>query len=718
MAGEKNYDFFSQASSIDDKIKNSLSSTSLAFQQTFLSKSMPDLGEITIGKNGKSFSEDPYGENRNYSGFPEIPQSTSNGVLDAQSDMRLRRKSVGDMEEIKFFNSEAGGVGDPMYGHEAQFQPEIHEGVDRLLIKKRSILNEFNIPNVSKDAASRRDIKSYYQEPDDVSNYRDSNLKELTSLMVKKSPRKLTIAEEYQKFQLESKMQNDIKRAQSIVNSTLEEKINACQTNRDGFDSLDSSRRDKIAQQQHQQEAQLKRLGPADVDALINNRRPLEEIKNELSPQSPLVGFSESYEPEDEIPKYSNRDEKNKNEKIPSAPIETEEEQPSGEKKSYYPIKMYVKQPKQKVKGTKKSNAENNNNSVVKGNSTKTGSYADMANKKSAGSISKNKQNNNNKFGKKQKRKVQSAGPTDKPKNNKNNNKQKVGDTRGEVKSALEETGPFCKCSDEEEEQDAPADAKHTLDYPIVRPVFNGNYVLENDNVGNDQPYYLPPQAMPGGGFYIPPQAALQQNPDIAPFRGSVNGNIYFNGGNDGQQYQPQYQHQQNGGFMMQQQQQQQNYNFQQQQQQDPNQGRYGDCPMAQNYFNRFSQPKTFHSEYLQEMKSQPRPPAMPKLPVGLHNPSLEMMHTPVESGIYTTTGQEFLPPVSNYQAPQEMTAGNQNYNGISSPQNTSSGYSTDEGNNPVVDQRPPVIKQKQRISKSFSQNSAEELQDEIIRVS
>ena len=142
---------------------------------------------------------------------------------------------------------------------------------------------------------------------------------------------------------------------------------------------------------------------------------------------------------------------------------------------------------------------------------------------------------------------------------------------------------------------------------------------------------------------------------------------------------------------------------------------------MAQSYFNKFSSVKTYQSEYLQELKREPKPPVMPKLPVGLHNPSLEMMHTPIEAGFYTKTGQEFLPPVpaghQQFAQPtkNEPIRSTKDYNGVTSPQNTSSGYSTDEG---VVEQSRQPVKQKQRITKSFSQNSAEELQDEIIRVS
>ena len=684
MIVEKNYDFLSHASgAIDEKIRNSLSSTSLAFQQTFLSKSMPDLQEIKSTKNSKSFSED-----NEYVALPEIAPSSSGGVLDAQDDLRLRRKSVGDMEDIKFFNSEYGDS--PVYGHEAQYQPELHENVDRLLIKKRSILNEFTVPNLT-DPSSRRDIKSYYQqEQDEFSTRRDSNLKELTSLMVKKSPRKLTIAEEYQKFQLESKMQNDIKRAQSISNSTLKEKIDACQSHRDGFDSLDSVRQENIVESSFPPQQPIKKLGPADVDALINNRNPVvTENNNEFIHSDPLVGvgFSKSYEPEDIIPQYSNREQTEGTQKEPISEETTEQ---SEEKKSYYPIKMYVKQPKQKGKVDKKSSKEDNNNN--KGNKKNgTGSYALIANKKSA---VKSKQHNKTSFGKKPKRKTQSAGPVEKqPKD-----KQKVGETRGEVKSALEETGPFCKCSDEEEEVEA--DAKHTLDYPIVRPVFHGNYVLENES--SEQPYYISPHPMQGGGFYIPPQHTTHQQQNMIPFRGPVNGNIYFNGGADEQQhYQQQY-----PAFNK--------SNFNIPSMADSNSGRYEDCPKAQSYFNKFSSVKTFQSEYLQEIKNQPKPPVMPKLPVGLHNQSLEMMHTPVESGIYTSTGQEFLPPVPGYQVIPMKGDRTMDYNRVISPQNTSSGYSTDEG---VVDQRQPM-NQKQRITKSFSQNSAEEIQDEIIRVS
>ena len=704
MAIEKNYDFLTQASgTMDEKIKNSLSSTSLAFQQTFLSKSMPDLQEIKSTKNSKSFSAaDDVGSE--YAPLPEIPPSTAGGgVLDSQIDLRTRRKSVGDLEDIKFFNSE-GSAGDAMYGHEALFQPELHEGVDRLLIKKRSILNEFKIPNFS-DQSTRRDIKSYYSpEQDDFSTRRDSNLKELTSLMVKKSPRKLTIAEEYQKFQLESKMQNDIKRAQSISNSTLQQKVDACQSNRDGFDSLDSARQQQQAELDSQQQQPIRKLGPADVDALINNRNPVAE-ESEFTLAEPLVGFSTSYEPEDKIPQYSNREQIEAAAGAADEPNEDEKEN-----KSYYPIKMYVKQPKQKGrvgkgKGKEDSNASNSN----KGSNKKSGagSYAAIASKKST-TTAKGKQSNNNKnsFGKKPKRKIQSAGPSDKP--NKENNKQKVGETRGEVKSALDETGPFCKCSDEEEE--AEADAKHTLDYPIVRPVFNGNYVLNN---GTGQPYYIPPQQMPGGGFYIPPHASQQQQ-NMVPFRGPLNGNIYFNGyANEPQNQQQQNPYQQYSAFN--------SSNFNMPSMSDSNNGRYDDCPMAQSYFNKFSSVKTYQSEYLQELKREPKPPVMPKLPVGLHNPSLEMMHTPIEAGFYTKTGQEFLPPVpaghQQFAQPtkNEPIRSTKDYNGVTSPQNTSSGYSTDEG---VVEQSRQPVKQKQRITKSFSQNSAEELQDEIIRVS
>ena len=705
MAIEKNYDFLTQASgTMDEKIKNSLSSTSLAFQQTFLSKSMPDLQEIKSTKNAKSFSAAEDGGTE-YTPLPNIPPSTSGGVLDAQSELRSRRKSVGDLEDIKFFNSENG---DAMYGHEAQFQPELHEGVDRLLIKKRSILNEFSIPNFA-DRSTRKDIKDYYtQETDDVSIRRDSNLKELTSLMVKKSPRKLTIAEEYQKFQLESKMQNDIKRAQSISNSTLQQKVDACQSNRDGFDSLDSTRQQEQQAQLTAQQQPVRKLGPADVDALINNRNPVVE-ENEFTLAEPLVGFSTSYEPEDKIPQYSNREQKEaavkKNDEAEAAVGKTNNEDDK-ENKSYYPIKMYVKQPKQKGKVGKGKGKEDSSTNNNKGANKKNGagSYAAIANKKTTNTAKNKQPNNKNLFGKKPKRKIQSAGAVEKPKDN----KQKVGETRGEVKSALDETGPFCKCSDEEEE--AQADAKHTLDYPIVRPVFHGNYVLDN---GSGQPYYIPPQQMPDGGFYIPPQAAQQQQ-NMAPFRGSVNGNIYFNGNvSEPQQQQQQNQYQQYSAFSK-------NYNIPSMS--DSNNGRYDDCPMAQSYFNKFSSVKTFQSEYLQELKREPKPPVMPKLPVGLHNPSLDMMHTPIEAGFYTTTGQEFLPPVpgqpghpGHQQVPPAKVdpIRSKDYNGVTSPQNTSSGYSTDEG---VVEHRQPV-KQKQRITKSFSQNSAEELQDEIIRV-
>ena len=137
-------DFYSQASSIDDKIKNSLSSTSLAFQQTFLSKSMPDLQAIKAPMN-KPIGGIEDGDIN----LPDITPATG-GIIDAQPPMELnRRKSYGDLNDIKFFNSESQS-GDQSYGHQAEFQPELQEGVDRLLIKKRSILNEIQVPQFDK----------------------------------------------------------------------------------------------------------------------------------------------------------------------------------------------------------------------------------------------------------------------------------------------------------------------------------------------------------------------------------------------------------------------------------------------------------------------------------------------------------------------------------------------------------------------------------------
>ncbi|XP_066929787.1 uncharacterized protein [Clytia hemisphaerica] len=689
-------DFYSNVSSIDDKIKNSLSSTSLAFQQTFLSKSMPDLQAIKAPLNKPIGGVDDGEIN-----LPDIAPATA-GVMDSQPPIALntRRKSYGDLNDIKFFNSESS-AGDPSYGHQAQFQPELQEGVDRLLIKKRSILNEIQVPQYHK--GSRKDIQDFYnQEENEFESKRNSNLKELTSLMVKKSPRKLTIAEEYQKLQLESKMQDDIRRAQSIFNSTHKERIDACQTNRDGMDSLDSAR--KIPEPS--QPVEESKPEPIDVDALINNRGPvsrnIEEENNKLlellkndrqaEPEPSIVGFTKTYEPEEQIPQYSNRDLQQLGESPVASPVAREEKE-NGDGKPYYPIKMYVKQPKQKDKVGKRSDNKGNKKAGAGG-----GSYADLANRKST-----KKQPVTNKT-KKTKRKVQSAGGQAKPKEG-HNNKSKVGEARGEVKSALESTGPFCKCSDEEDGgAEEPIDAKHTLDYPIVRPVFNGNYIFGGaaeepqyyQPPGGPQATFMAPQALPSGGFYIPQQTQYAPQ-DMAPSRGNVNGNLYFAGSNDPYQQQP-------APY---------NANFDTPSMSDKNNNRYDDCPMAQNYFNKFAAVQTFQSEYLNEIKNQPKPPVMPKLPVGLHNPSIDMMHTPIESGIYTTKGQEFLPPVPGHQIPikQERFSASNEYTRMSSPQNTSSGYSTDEG----YGERQPV-KPKQRITKSFSQNSAEELQDEIIR--
>jgi hypothetical protein len=567
MSEEKNYDFLH---SIDDKIQNSLSSTSLAFQQTFLSKSMPDLQAIKPVKN-KSVDED--GEIL----LPEIA-STSNGVIDAQSLMN-RRKSFGDINDIKFFDSE--------YGHEAKFQPELHQGVNRLMIKKRSILNEIVIPQHA-DNSSRK-TESYYQQENDVSNKRNSNLKELTDLMAKKSPRKLTIAEEYQKFQIETKMQKDIQRAQSISNSTLQEKLDACQSHREGLDVFDSFRANNS---NAQPSAPTYVTSESNVDSRRNlqeeNDRLLQSLKegrnnNEpaISAAKPIItGFTKSYEPEDHVPQYSNREEIEKEkEKQTKANKQTESnKEKEKDQNSYYPIKLYVKQPKQKDRLGKKNNPANNKNK-------NKGSYAVLANKRSVAKKQTSSRNTTAKqnpaTNKKSKRKVQSAGVEGKV-----NAKPKMGETRNEVRSAMESTGPFCKCSDEEDEEYI-ADAKHSLDYPIMKPVlYNGNLIF-NGGLPQDAEGRIPPQQQyyPGmfpNGYFMPPQAFQQQ--DMIPSRSAINGNLY-------------YQNDENGSTTF-------NKGYKMPSMSDSNNGRYGDCPLAQNYFNKFANVKSFQSEYLREINN------------------------------------------------------------------------------------------------------------------